>query len=344
MFSLHTEICGTERLRSLDARRVFIVADPFFVKNGQAARFAELTGGEYRVFDGVRPDPDLRCIAAGLALLEPFDPDLLIALGGGSAIDCAKGMLAMAEKRPRFAAIPTTSGTGSEVTAFAVLTHDGVKHPLVDPKLRPDLAILDASLLENLPAGLIADAGMDVLTHCAEAVAAKHASGFSTALAAGAFRTALELLPKSFSGDRSVRAILHEAATMAGAAFDQAGLGACHALAHAVGGRFHVPHGKLGGIFLPHVITFNAQVCPGPYEALAAACGIHGLGGLLAALSRLRRQLKLPTTLTQAGLSRSAVLEAADALAQAAVQDPCAATNPRPLEGQEAKKLLLQAL
>lgn len=344
MFSLHTELCGPERLRSLGAERVFVVADPFFVQNGVAARIAGAAGGQCRVFDGVTPDPDLGCVAAGLGALRDFDPDLLLALGGGSAIDCAKGLLALWEKRPRFVAVPTTSGTGSEVTAFTVLTHEGVKHPLVDPRLRPDIAILDDSLLERLPAGLIADAGMDALTHCAEAVAAKGASGFSTALATGAFRTLLALLPRSFAGETEVRGAVHEAAAMAGAAFDQAGLGACHALAHAVGGRFHVAHGKLGGIFLPHVLRFNAQSSPGPYEALAAACGLHGLGGLLAALHRLRRQLKLPATLSQAGLNRQELLRALDELASAAAADPCAGGNPRPLEAREARDLLRGAL
>lgn len=344
MFSLHTVLSGPEGLRGLGARRVFLVTDPFFVRNGTADRIAGELGGQCRIFDGVKPDPDLHCVAAGLGVLRDFDPDLLLALGGGSAIDCAKGLLALWDKRPTFVAVPTTSGTGSEVTAFTVLSHEGVKHPIVDPRLRPDIAILDDSLLAGLPAGLVADAGMDALTHCAEAVAAKKASGFSTALATGAFRSLLTLLPRSYAGEAAVRGAIHEAAAMAGAAFDQAGLGACHALAHAVGGRFHVAHGKLGGIFLPHVLRFNAQTSPGPYEALAAACGLHGLGGLLAALNRLRRQLKLPATLSQAGLSRMKVVEALDDLAAAAAADPCAGGNPRPLEAQEARDLLRAAL
>ncbi|MBQ7870930.1 MAG: iron-containing alcohol dehydrogenase [Oscillospiraceae bacterium] len=344
MFSLHTAVCGPAGLAELKARRVFLVTDPFFAGNGTAERLARTAGAQHRIFDGVKPDPDLRCLAAGLGALRDFDPDLLLALGGGSAMDCAKGLLALWDKRPTFVAVPTTSGTGSEVTSFTVLTHAGVKHPIVDPRLRPDIAILDDSLLAGLPAGLVAEAGMDALSHCAEAVAAKGASGFSTALATGAFRTLLTLLPRSYAGEAAVRGAIHEAATMAGAAFDQAGLGACHALAHAVGGRFHVAHGKLGGIFLPHVLRFNAQTHPEPYEALAAACGLHGLGGLLAALQRLRRQLKLPATLSQAGLSRMDVISVLDDLAAAAAADPCAGGNPRPLEAREARDLLRSAL
>ncbi len=344
MFSLHTALYGPEYLRTLRVERAVLVTDPFFARSGVAGRIAAALGGQCRIFDGVQPEPELRCVAQGVALLREVEPELLLALGGGSAIDCAKGMLALCARRPTFVAIPTTSGTGSEVTAFAVLTHEGVKHPLVDARLRPDAAVLIPALLDGLPPAVIAEAGMDALIHCVEAVAARGASGFSTALASGAFATLLRLLPASYAGQTAVRAQVHEAAAMAGAAFDQAGLGACHALAHAVGGRFHISHGRLGGIFLPHVLRWNAQQSPAPYEALALASGLHGLGGLLVALTRLRRQLRLPTSLTAAGLSQTALRQAIEPLARAAVADPCAAGNPRPLTEQEAAALLRQAI
>ena len=348
-FSCSTRIVSgagaSQALKDLHIKRLLVVADPFFSKNGTASRIAAMAKAEEtEIFAEVIPDPTVELAAKGAAVVQRFSPDTIVALGGGSAMDCAKGLLALWDKRPTFVAVPTTSGTGSEVTSFTVLTHAGVKHPIVGPRLRPDIAILDDSLLTDLPAGLIAEAGMDALSHCAEAVAAKGASGFSTALATGAFRTLLTLLPRSYAGEAAVRGAIHEAATMAGAAFDQAGLGACHALAHAVGGRFHVAHGKLGGIFLPHVLRFNAQTHPEPYEALAAACGLHGLGGLLAALQRLRRQLKLPATLSQAGLSRMDVISVLDDLAAAAAADPCAGGNPRTLEAREARDLLRSAL
>ena len=197
-FSLPTRLIfgenALEALKNASLGRVLVVTDPFFEQNGTAARIAALCGGESRIFSGVRPDPDMAQIAAGVAVLQQFAPDTLLALGGGSAIDCAKGILSLGQSKARLVAVPTTSGTGSEVTSFAVLTHNGVKYPLVEEGLRPAIAVLDPSLLAKLPAGLIADAGMDVLAHCLEAVAAKNATLFSDALAFFAHDGAMDVL------------------------------------------------------------------------------------------------------------------------------------------------------
>lgn len=333
-----------EGLKTLGARRVLLVTDRFFEENGTAQRICALTGAECEVFSRVQPDPPLTLVAEGVAALRAFGADTLVALGGGSAIDCAKGILSLGGSDARLVAVPTTSGTGSEVTSFAILTHDGVKHPLVEEQLRPAVAVLDDSLLAALPPALIADAGMDVLAHCLEAVAAKNASPFSDAFAMHAFQTALSLLPASYHGETGVRGALHCAAAMAGVAFDNAGLGACHALSHALGGAFHLAHGRLNGILLPHVLEFNAQTCSEPYARLAAACGLHGVRGLSFALERVRRQLQLPSTLSEAGLSREAVLAAADGLCRAAADDPCAASNPRPVTPEALRTLLVKSL
>ncbi len=330
-------VCGSDALqvlRSLQAERVVLVTDPFFAKNGTADRIAALCAGEVQIFSKVLPDPSLTLVAEGVEQMQRFSPDLLLALGGGSAMDCAKGMLSLSGSRAQFAAIPTTSGTGSEVTSFAILTHDGTKHPLVDPALRPHFAILDDSLLEKLPPALVAEAGMDVLSHCVEALAAKKATPFSNALAVTAFRTAVELLPRSYGGDSSVRSAIHCAATMAGMAFDNAGLGACHALSHALGGAFHLPHGRLNGILLPHVIAWNRDFAP--YSLLC--------NNLPFTLRRLRQRLQLPSTLTEAGLKRESVLSQIDALAEAAVADPCTQSNPRPTAHQDYVNLLRACL
>ena len=152
--------CGA--LASMGARRLFLVTDPFFVKNGTAKRIVELTNcQESEVFDKIQPDPTVELAAEGTARLRAFEPDLLVALGGGSAMDCAKAMAFFAKGSYKLVAIPTTSGSGSEVTDFAILTHDRVKHPLVDKRLRPDVAILDSDLLTELPKGLIAETGFD---------------------------------------------------------------------------------------------------------------------------------------------------------------------------------------
>lgn len=330
-------VCGSDALQvlgSLQAERVLLVTDPFFAKNGTADRIAALCKGEVTLFSKVAPDPDLTLVTEGVAQMQARKPDLLIALGGGSAMDCAKGMLSLSGSKALFVAIPTTSGTGSEVTSFAILTHNGTKHPLVDRHLRPQIAVLDDSLLENLPPSLIAEAGMDVLSHCIEAVAARHATPFSNALAISAFRTAVEWLPRSYEGDKTVRSAIHCAATMAGMAFDNAGLGACHALSHALGGMFHLPHGRLNGILLPHVIAWNRDFAP--YSLLCS--------NLPFTLRRLRQRLHLPATLTEAGLKRESVLPQLDNLAKAASADPCSQGNPRPTSEQDYANLLRACL
>jgi 1-propanol dehydrogenase len=235
------------------------------------------------------------------------------------------------------AAIPTTSGSGSEVTDFAVLTHNGVKHPLVDEGICPRVAILDGDLLHQLPRSLIADTGFDVLSHTLEAFVATGATPFSDAMAGDAFATAVSLLPESFSGNISARQPLHEAATMAGLAFNQAGLGLCHAMAHALGGAFHIPHGRLGGILLPAVLEANSQVCREKYARLARQAGLGGTSDTIAlrnlknALIRLRKQLNMPATLQDAGIAPRQVSGAADALIRDILADPCCKTNPLPV-------------
>ena len=353
-FTLGTRLCfgenALDRLRALDAQRVLLITDKFFAENGTAERLAALCGAQTRIFAEVQPDPPLELVARGVAVLRELQPDVLLALGGGSALDCAKGIRSLSGSQAMLVAVPTTSGTGSEVTSFAILTHDGVKHPLVEDGLRPALAILDASLLDKLPAGLVADAGMDALSHCLEAVAAKNASAFSDALAHAAARCIFADLPascaiaKNGQSDRALRGRLHEAAAMAGIAFDNAGLGACHALAHALGGAFHIAHGKLNGILLPHVLEFNAPAAGDAYARLAASCALSGVRGLMFAVRRLRQRLELPQTLTQAGLTREAVTAQADAVCEAAANDPCAAGNPRPVTKADFSALLEAAL
>lgn len=338
VFQLKTQVCfGDEALDvlgTLSGKRFFIVTDPFFAKDGTAQKIGSRCRGETEIFDGVQPDPPLSVVAEGLARMERFGADTLIALGGGSAIDCAKGMVSIGEKRPFFVAIPTTSGTGSEVTAFAILTHNGVKHPLVEPAIRPDMAILDDSLLGDLPPSLIADSGMDVIAHCVEAVVAKNASPVTRSLGVTAFHTAMKLLIPSYEGDRKVRRELHLAATMAGIAFDHAGLGLCHALSHALGGRFHLPHGRLNAILLPHVMAFNRE---------KISYGILGENPIFG-VSRLARRLRMPRTLTDGGIKAGDLLDAIDGICETALADPCCLTNPRIPTVTDCKSILRACL
>ena len=247
-------------LAGFRAERVFIVTDSFFMKNGTAGRLAEaLVSSEVKIFGDVQPDPSVTMVAKATALCNGWKPDLIVALGGGSAMDCAKGIVYLMERTIPLVAIPTTSGSGSEMTGYTVLTHNGVKIPVMNPKIRPSAAILDAGFPENMPPSLVADSGMDTLAHCLEALAAVNRSAFTDALALYAAECVMENLPGSFSGDRSARLQLHEAASMAGIAFDNAGLGVCHAMAHALGGVFSVPHGRLCAMLLPAVLQINAS-------------------------------------------------------------------------------------
>ena len=338
---------AVEALRDLGCRRLFLVTDPFFERNGTAQRIAELSGAEaVEIFAGVKPDPTVELAAEGAAKVRDFKPDLIVALGGGSAMDCAKAMAWFDKGTHKFAAVPTTSGSGSEVTDFAVLTHDRVKHPLVDKRLQPDYAILDSDLLQQLPKPLIAEAGFDVLCHAVEAYVAKGAGTISDLYAKEAFGSAFASLPASYAGNTQVRLKVHMAATMAGIAFTQAGLGLCHAMSHSLGGLFHVPHGRLNAILLPSVVSFNAHVAGEKYARIARAAGVGGSADSVAvrnlrnSLIRLRRDLKLPETLAQAGVAPRDVWAATGEIVQATLADPCCASNPMGVEDFAVRRIL----
>lgn len=334
-------------LGSQHAKRLFLVTDPFFMKNGTAQRVAAAANCEQvAFFDKVQPDPTVELAAEGTAQLKQFQPDLLVALGGGSAMDCTKAMAFFAKGDYKLVAIPTTSGSGSEVTDFAILTHDKVKHPLVDKRLRPDMAILDSDLLQELPKGLIAESGFDVLCHAVEAYAAKDAGAITDLYAREAFSSAYAALPASYAGRKEVRLKVHVAATMAGMAFTQAGLGLCHAMAHALGGMYHIPHGRVNAILLPSVISCNAHVAGKKYAELARAAGMGGSADTIAVrnlkngLIRLRRELNLPETLSQAGVDPRSVWRNAGEITAATLADPCCASNPMEVEDFLVRRIL----
>ncbi len=335
------------RLKELQPRRLLMVADPYFTKDGTAMQIANLSGAEQiEIFDKISPDPSVELAAEGTAQVESFRPDTLVALGGGSTLDCAKAMAYFSKLPLQLVAIPTTSGSGSEVTDFAILTHKGTKHPLIDENMQPDVAILDSGLLKQLPKGLIADCGFDVLSHALESLAAAGSGEFSQALAREGFALVYRHLLSSFQGDVSVRQKIHTAATMAGMAFSQSGLGLCHAMAHALGGQFHLPHGRLNAILLPYVIDYNTPAAGGHYATLARYAGIGGSTDLLAvrnlknALIRLRRELQMPQDLFQAGISPAQVRAVSEQLMEAVLADPCCEANPVPVTKAGVQKIL----
>ena len=345
-FSCGTQIiCGENALSAIkvpEAKRLLMVCDPYFYENGKARELAGLTGCEtVEFFTKVVPDPSVALAAEGAGVVQTFQPDVIVSLGGGSAMDLAKAMAYFAKSPAKRIAIPTTSGSGSEVTDFAILTHDGVKHPLVDPALKPDMAIVDPQLVEKLPPALVADGGFDVLTHALEALVAKNASPITDALALSAFSMAFRHLPDSYAGNSSARAQVHLASTMAAMAFNQAGLGICHALAHSLGGAYHVPHGRLNAILLPPVIRHLG--CQ-KYARAAGAIGLENRSQVMAlrnlhnSLQRLRKQLGLPATLAETGIRPQF-----DRIIDGALADPCCDTSPIPVTRELAAKILHEA-
>ena len=334
-------------LSNMGIRRLFLVTDPYFLENGTADRVAACAQAQQtKIFSQVKPDPSVELAAEGTAAVQQFQPDAIVALGGGSAMDCAKAMAYFSGTQAKLIAIPTTSGSGSEVTDFAILTHGSVKHPLVDRRIRPDVAILDGELVQQLPPKLVADAGFDVLSHALEAYVATDAGAITDALASDAFSTVFSMLPASFAGRTDVRLKIHTAATMAGLAFTQAGLGLCHAMAHSLGGAFHIPHGRLNAILLPSVIGCNAHAAAHKYARLARSAGFGGSADTVAVrnlkngLIRLRKELQLPATLAEAGVPPVQVWGRVKELVSATLDDPCCKTNPIQVDDFMVRRIL----
>lgn len=333
-------------LKDLKLQRLFVVADPFFAKNGTAQMLADKSGAAHsHIYSDVTPDPSIEQVARAVAALKAFEPDGVVAIGGGSALDLAKATVYFAGEKVVFAAIPTTSGSGSEVTDFAILTHSGVKHPLVDERLQPDIAILDSDLLKALPPALIADTGFDVLSHALEGYVATDSSLVTEALAEKAFCTAYRLLPRSYAGDTGVRLQMHQASSMAAMAFNWAGLGLCHGLSHAMGAVYHIPHGRLNAILLPQVVTVNETAWE-KYACLAELAGFGsasvtlGVRNLKNALIRLRKQLNLPDSLLACGVTAMQLRQTREQVVAAALADPCCKTNPVPVTEQLIDRVL----
>ena len=261
-------------------------------------------------------------------------------------MDTAKAMVYFAGEGVKFVAIPTTSGSGSEVTDFSILTHGEVKHPLVDKRMQPDVAILAEELLEKLPPALVADGGFDVLSHALESFVATGADLMTRALAGSAFSAAFAHLSASYQGDLRVRGKLHMASTMAGLAFSQSGLGLCHALSHSLGGVFHIPHGRLNAILLPEVISCNASCAGAEYAKLARMAGLGGsadtigVRNLRNGLIRLRKELHLPATLKETGILPQKLWYHSKEIVEATLKDPCLKTNPVRCEAFQIRRIL----
>ena len=386
---IYHEVGSVQYLEKLpNVERVMIVTDRMMVQLGYVEKL------EYHlrkrrnpvmidIFADVEPDPSVDTVLNGAEAMRKFKPDTIIALGGGSAMDAAKGMWLFYEnkdadfddlrlkfmdirkriykfpklgRQAKMVAIPTTSGTGSEVTSFAVITDkvNNIKYPLADYELTPDVAIIDPTFVMSVPAAVTADTGLDVLTHAIEAYVSIMATDYTDALAMKAIQMVFEYLPKSYKGantaeGKEAREKMHNASCIAGMAFANAFLGVNHSLAHKLGSEFHIPHGRANAILLPHVIEYNATmpskfaafpkyksfVADKKYAEIAKALGLkantteEGVKSLVEAVRNLMKELNMPMTVQACGIEEETYFAAIERLALDAFDDQCTPANPR---------------
>ena len=382
-----------------DKKRAFIVTDTFLYQNGYTKPVEEeldAMGITHTVFYNVAPDPTLACAREGAHEMASFRPDLIIAVGGGSAMDAAKIMWVLYEhpdvdfqdmamrfvdirkrvygfpkmgEKAYFVAIPTTAGTGSEVTPFAVITDEksGVKYPLADYELLPDMAIVDADMMMDAPKGLTAASGIDAVTHALEAYASMLATDYTDGLALRSLKLVFENLPKCYDNgpnEPRARENMANAATMAGMAFANAFLGICHSMAHKLGAFHHLPHGVANALLISKVLRFNAAETPvkmGTFsqydhphtlERYAEVADYLKLGGntdqeklenLIAAVEQLKERVGIKKTIRDYGIDEKDFLDRLDDMVEQAFDDQCTGANPRYPLMSEIKQMFLDA-
>ncbi|UUV98081.1 1-propanol dehydrogenase PduQ [Vagococcus luciliae] len=357
-FQMATEIFSgkdsLEELSQLTLKKVLLVCDPYMVQCGRADELVNLLAKseiECTIFSEITPDPTIEIVTKGLVSALSVEPDSIIALGGGSAMDAAKAIryiyqIVHQDISISLICIPTTSGTGSEVTSFSVISDpiSDSKYALVDKKMIPDVAILDPKLVLTVPKNITADTGIDVFTHCIEALASTKANDFTDANGEKAITIIWDKLVTAYNDGENIdiRESIHNASCLAGIAFNEASLGICHSLSHALGGRFHLPHGRVNALLLPHVISYNAELENDretdnleKYRRIAGVLGIQSgtakstVYAFISKLKRLMKQLDLPQSIEEFGIDHQAFLEAIPEMAEKAMQDKCTLTNPR---------------
>lgn len=350
-------------LEDIKDRNVFIVCDEFMEASGILDKVKEhLKECRVSVFSKVVPDPPIEIVSEGIKQLSECSADVMIAVGGGSSIDAAKAIRELAGRLGIAAvnecyAIPTTSGTGSEVTRFSVITdaRKGVKYPLVDDSLLPMVAILDPELVRSVPPGITADTGMDALTHALEAYVSTDSNDFTDALAEKAVTLLMKFLPFAYAhgDDLEAREKVHNAACLAGMAFNKVGLGICHSIAHTVGGKFHVPHGRSNAMILPYVVEFNAHldgteetVCARKYQRMAKLIGLPysnvplAVNNLIRRIREMNRLFGIPENLKKLNISGDDVLKVREEMVEAAMGDVCTKTNPRIVAPEDIRQII----
>ena len=337
----------------------------------RAVKYLKEAGMEVEIFEGSEPDPSVETVMKGAEAMRKFEPDWIVSMGGGSPIDAAKAMWAFYEypettfedlcipfnfpelrTKAKFAAIPSTSGTATEVTAFSVITNyqTGVKYPLADFNITPDVAIVDPDLVLGLPVKQVAYTGMDALTHAIEAYVSTLNCPFTDPLALQAIEMVLDYLPASYNCDMDAREQMHYAQCLAGMAFSNALLGIVHSMAHKTGAAFstgHIPHGCANAIYLPYVIKYNAhdKTAAGRYAEIARRMGLEGtsekalINSLCAKIDEFNVKLNIPKTLKEFGINEDEFKEKVAGIAERAVGDACTGSNPRAIDAAAMEKL-----
>jgi alcohol dehydrogenase class IV len=365
-----------DALKTIKGKKAFIVVGGGSMKKfgflDRTAGYLKEAGLEVEIFEGVEPDPSIETVMKGAEAMRRFEPDWIVSIGGGSPIDAAKAMWVFYEypdvtfeavtvpfsfpelrQKAKFIAVPSTSGTATEVTAFSVITDyaKGIKYPLADFNITPDIAIVDPDIADTMPPKLTAFTGMDALTHAHEAYVSTVNSPFTDPLALQAIKSVLEYLPDAYAGDKKAREEMHYAQCLAGMAFSNALLGIVHSLAHKTGAAFstgHVPHGEANAIYLPYVIQYNAKdpVAKGRYADIARFVGATGLtddeliAELLNKIRYLNAKFEIPKGLKDFGVKEDEFEAKVADIAANAVGDACTGSNPRGVDAAQMEKIL----
>ena len=394
----HNSIQYLEKMPNIT--RAFIVTDPGMVSLGYVDKVLyylrkRTEHVHCEIFSDVEPDPSIETVKRGAQMMDEFKPDVIIALGGGSAMDAAKGMWLFYEHpdvdfnslRRRFldirkrafkfpkmgnkaqlVAIPTTSGTGSEVTSFAVISDkkNNMKYPLADYELTPNIAIIDPQFVMSLPKSATADTGLDVLTHALEAYVSVMASDYTDGLAMKAIQLVFKYLPRAYKNgaeDAEAREKMHNASCMAGMAFTNAFLGLNHSIAHKIGGEYHVPHGRANAVLLPHVIKYNASIpskfvsfpkykkfiADEKYAEIAAFLGLpaktteEGVQSLINAVIDLMKEVNEPLSFSECGIDEETYMRNVPDIANKAFEDQCTTANPKLPLVKEIEQIMIDA-
>ena len=366
-----------ENLKSLSGKKAIVVSGGSSMRRGgfldKVEAYLKEAGMEVKFFEGVEPDPSVETVMKGAKAMQEFEPDWIVAIGGGSPIDAAKAMWAFYEypdtsfddlcipfnfpklrTKAKFCAIPSTSGTATEVAAVSVIKDDqkGIKYPLADFEITPDVAIVDPALVASLPVKQVAYTGMDALTHAIEAYVSTLHSPFTDPLAIKAIEMVLDYLPQSYKCNMDAREQMHYAQCLAGQAFSNALLGIVHSMAHKTGAAFstgHIPHGCANAIYLPYVIEYNAHE-PEAMRRYADIARRVGLGGtsekaqvnaLIEKIREFNRAMNIPATLKDFGVNEDEFKEKVAEIAKNAVGDACTGSNPRSITPEQMEKLFV---